>query len=154
MRRILPVARMIAGLILSGVFIYAGILKIADPAAFRKAFENYHLVPFRLIPVFIHWIPWMEVCLGAFFWIPGFRRASLSGFILLLLTFSAALLQAVWRGLDINCGCFGSHNLDSDVHWAILRNLLLILTALWFIKNSPTKTAGFEKSSLTTCPPC
>jgi putative oxidoreductase len=141
MRRILPVARMMAGLLLSGVFIYAGILKIADQAVFRKALENYHLIPSDFLPVFVHWIPWMEVCLGGFFWIPGFRRACLSGLILLLLTFSAALLQSVWRGLDIDCGCFGSRSFDADLHWVILRNLLLILTALWLIKNSPAKTA-------------
>lgn len=140
MRRILPVGRVIAGLLLSGVFLYAGIPKIADPVDFRKALENYHFVPPAFLPVFVHWIPWLEVCLGGSFWIPSFRRASLSGLILLLFAFNAAVLQAMWRGLNIDCGCFGSHSFDADLHWVIFRNLLLILTALWLIPNSSAKT--------------
>jgi putative oxidoreductase len=136
---------MVVGLLLSGVFLYAGILKIADPAVFRQALENYHLIPPYFLPVFIHWIPWMEVCLGGAFWIPSFRRASLSGAVLLLLAFSFAILQAIWRGLEIDCGCFGSRDLDSDIYWAIPRNLFLILMALWLIKNSPAKTAGLKR---------
>ena len=140
MRGILPVGRIIAGLLLSGVFLYAGILKLADLASFRKALENYHLVPPGFLPVFVYWMPWLEVCLAGSFWIPSFRRASLCGLILLLLSFSAAVLQARWRGLNIDCGCFGSHSFDADLPWVIFRNLLLILTALWLIKNSPAKT--------------
>lgn len=136
-----PSARTFAGLIVSGVFIYAGVLKIADPAVFREALDSYRIVPTSTLAVFSYWIPWVEFCLGGFFWIPAFRRASLTGFVSLLLIFSAALLQAAWRGLEIGCGCFGSPSLDSEIHWALLRNAILTFATLWLVMDHPTKAA-------------
>lgn len=136
-----PSARTVTGLIVSGVFIYAGVLKIADPAVFREALESYRIVPTSTLAALSYWIPWVEFCLGGGYWIPAFRRASLSGFVLLLLIFSAALLQAAWRGLEIGCGCFGSLSLESEIHWAFLRNAILTLASLWLIMDHPIKAA-------------
>jgi len=127
--------RFVLGLIVSGVFAYAGLLKIGDLAAFHGDLRNYRILPeFALLP-FSHLIPWMEVCLGLFFWVPGFRSASLRGIVLLLMAFSLALLQAGLRGLDIDCGCFGSTGPDTEIPWILVRNALLLAASCWLIKN-------------------
>ena len=44
--------------------------------------------------------------------------------------FIIALSQAALRGLDVSCGCFGGASSSGPLP-AILRDLLLLVSALW-----------------------
>jgi len=88
------------------VFIYAGMGKIFEPAVFAKEIYNYHILPDFLINVSALVLPWLEVVIGVFL-IAGIRikaNAALSG--ILMAVFMIAILSAMFRGLNINCGCF------------------------------------------------
>ena len=54
----------ICRLILGGVFIYASLDKIANPAEFAKAVGNYHVLPFGMENLVALILPWVELIVG------------------------------------------------------------------------------------------
>jgi hypothetical protein len=112
-------------------FLYAGISKILDPAAFSLAIERYQLVGPTLSWGVALWLPWLECLAVLCLWIRNWRQAGLVILIGMVLVFQIALLSALIRGLDISCGCFGS-GLESGVLFAFIRNFFL-LGGIFFI---------------------
>ena len=94
--------------ILALVFIYAGLIKIYDPAGFAKNIDNYQVLPYFLVTVVAAILPWVEVICGLLLivgrWMEG------AAFLLLILNFVfvALIASALVRGLDIECGCFST----------------------------------------------
>lgn len=119
---------------LGALFIYAGAIKIPDPAALLADVEGYRLVSHRVAWVAALLLPPLEVLCGAGLWIPPWRRTSalLLGF--LMAVFTAALLAAWARGLDIHCGCFGSADEETASNLLLLAvRDLAILGGLGFV---------------------
>jgi uncharacterized membrane protein YphA (DoxX/SURF4 family) len=131
-------------IMLAGVFGYAGSLKVRDPAAFATDIENFQLVtsgPSALLAVYL---PWLELLLAAGLLLPRWRRPSALLSCMLLAVFTFAVVAAMVRGLDINCGCFG--HAASPLHWALIRDVALLLLALAVLKlsNTPAKSHGLD----------
>jgi uncharacterized membrane protein YphA (DoxX/SURF4 family) len=95
-------------LVVGGAFIYAGVVKIIDPAAFAKDIGNYQLMPDITIHLLAITLPWIEVVAGLLVLLGWWMRASLIVIGAMLVVFVAAISAALARGLDISCGCFGS----------------------------------------------
>jgi len=118
-------ARIVARLILAGIFIYASLDKIAHPAAFAKDVYNYQILPDALINLTALVLPWLELflglCLLVGIWLPG-AVLTVNG---LMVAFLAALVFNLARGLDINCGCFstGSEAPAMSAGWYLLRDM-------------------------------
>ena len=96
-----------ARLLLGGVFVYAGALKLPDPAASVRAVRAYRALPEAVVPAVGYGLPVLEVALGVLLLL-GFAvrlTAVLAG--LLLVVFLAGMASAWARGLTIDCGCFG-----------------------------------------------
>ncbi len=111
-RPILTVLEWIFRLTLAAVFFYAAIPKLLDPADFAKAIDNYR-VTFPLIGkgyvnLVAGFMPALELAAGlGLLWNRTKRGASLLATLLLIL-FLVLIGQAVLRGLNIDCGCFGT----------------------------------------------
>ena len=92
--------------ILGIVLIYASIDKIVHPAEFAKAIGNYNVLPFGLENLLGIVLPVLELlvgtCLVLGIMIDG--AAIIAG--CMMVVFIIALSQALFRGIDINCGCF------------------------------------------------
>lgn len=117
-------------LIIGFVFIYAAIGKIADPQTFAKEILNYKIVDVELARAISIFLPWVEIIVGIFlvFGIRYQTSALISTILLLLFTF--AVLSAMIRGLNINCGCFTHH--VEYVGWKkIIENFLLMLSSFY-----------------------
>lgn len=102
-------------IVIAAVFLAAAVPKIFDPLTFAKAITNYRLplpwIGFEYVYAVANFMPPLEaVAAIALFWNPLKKTASLVAGGLLLL-FIALILQAVLRGLNIDCGCFGSSKL-------------------------------------------
>lgn len=122
---------------LGAVFCLAGFLKISDPIGFHADLLAYELpmpdVVSRLVAVVF---PCLELICGVGL-IIGFWRESVS---LLALTMSSIfvlmLVQAMVRGLDLNCGCFGS----ARGHWfnlpsiALVRAFIMLWASFWLYR--------------------
>ena len=94
-------------IILAFIFIYAGAEKIADPEAFAISISNYRLLPVSTLNFFAITLPWIEIIAGILLL---FRIAVKENSIIIfsmLLIFTIAVVISLFRGLSIDCGCFG-----------------------------------------------
>lgn len=94
--------------ILGAAFVWAGWVKIVDPAGFGDIVQNYQLLPPWLAAPVAMILPWVEVICGTLlivgFWVDG----SLLIINVLLTIFIGALASIWWRGIDVDCGCFST----------------------------------------------
>jgi uncharacterized membrane protein YphA (DoxX/SURF4 family) len=121
-------------LFLGFIFILAAVIKIADPAGFSQSIYNYKLMPDFLINVLAIVFPWIELVAGILL-VFGIsvkeNSAILTG---LLVVFIIAIVISLARGLDINCGCFGTVEGSKVGLMKILENVGLVLLGLILIK--------------------
>jgi uncharacterized membrane protein YphA (DoxX/SURF4 family) len=106
-----PVGQCINGilrLLVGGAFVFAGALKMADPAKFVLDVGNYRLVPHELINLMAILIPWIEITAGAFVLAGIWLRAATLVITGLTAMFFTVIVSALARGLNIECGCFGT----------------------------------------------
>ncbi len=109
-----PYATLVSRLALGGVFLVAGATKIPNPGGLAASIRSYELpLPEWFVSLSAHALPYLEVMLGLYVLIGLFTRASAWATNALTLLFLLALAQGVLRGLEIDCGCFGS-SADGD----------------------------------------
>jgi len=108
--------------ILGIIFIYASYDKILDPAGFSKNIHNFHVTPLAVENLAALIIPWMELIIGVFLIFGVFLEGSTSITIGLYIFFIIILSQAVFRGIDVHCGCFKT---EADVGVTDLRMELI-----------------------------
>lgn len=95
-------------LLVGGAFVFAGVLKIADPAKFALDVGNYRLVPHELTNLVAILVPWIEAAAGAFVLAGIWLRAAALVITSLTVMFFFVIVSALARGLNIECGCFGT----------------------------------------------
>lgn len=96
-------------LLLGGVFLYAGASKVLDPGGLAVSIRSYGLgLPEWFVTFSAYSLPLIEVLLGIYLLVGLFTRTSTWAVNVLLVVFLAALVQGALRGLEIDCGCFGS----------------------------------------------
>ena len=119
--------------VLGGLFVYAGAVKIADPLGFAEDIRNYRLVGQALSFAVALVLPWLEVLAGAFLVVGLWKRGAALAITVLLVFFIVLTLVTMARGLDVDCGCFGSLSRKSG--WSVvledLGMLVLSLTLLF-----------------------
>lgn len=94
-------------LILGGVLLAAGGLKIGNLQKSAMATRAYELLPIPVANFLGYSLPWIEIGIGALLIIGvGVRVMGLLGAVIML-AFIIAIAQAWARGLSIDCGCFG-----------------------------------------------
>jgi uncharacterized membrane protein YphA (DoxX/SURF4 family) len=122
---------------LAFVFIYAAILKIAEPGDFSQAIANYKLLPDISINVFGIILPWIEISAGILLLFGVAVKENsviISG---MLIVFIIAIAISLARGLNIDCGCFGTANGDQIGLIKLLQNIgLLVIGIILIIYNS------------------
>lgn len=95
-------------LLLGGVWIVAGALKVTDPAASVRAVRAYRLLPETAAQLVGAGLPLVEIVLGVLLVIGlGVRVAGIAS-VLVMGAFVVGIASAWARGLQIDCGCFGS----------------------------------------------
>jgi putative oxidoreductase len=124
----------IVALIIGGIFIYAGVMKIFDPVGFANDIDNYKILPWPLTVRLAFYLPWLEILCGLAVILGLLYRGGLLILTMLTSIFIIASVIAKARGLDITCGCFGhaSKYLSFFGHLALDFVLLALLVALWF----------------------
>jgi uncharacterized membrane protein YphA (DoxX/SURF4 family) len=116
-------------LILAAVFIYAGVTKLADPAAFAVVIAGYGLMPKVLAPLAALGLPALEVLagIGLVFDVRGSLLA-IGGMTVLFLT---VLAYGMILGLDVDCGCYGQGDPEAEAYSglreAFVRDVFLLL---------------------------
>jgi uncharacterized membrane protein YphA (DoxX/SURF4 family) len=84
-------------LIVGGLFIYAGVIKIADPLGFARDIQNYRILPPQACLFIALALPWFEALSGAFLIVGLFRQTSAWLLSFLLACFGKLSRKADWR---------------------------------------------------------
>ncbi|MDX9858248.1 MAG: MauE/DoxX family redox-associated membrane protein [candidate division Zixibacteria bacterium] len=122
---------MFSRLLVGGVFIYASIYKIIEPASFAKSIWYYHLMPGYLINLLALVLPWIEFVAGVFLILGVLYRGAALWMNVLLVVFVIALSTTIARGIDIDCGCFKTARSATESAWtSVVRNLVLLVFAV------------------------
>jgi len=116
--------------VLGMVFIVASIEKIAMPETFALSIVAYQVVPMSFVNVFALVIPWLELFCGVFLVGGMFVRSSSLLLSLLLLVFIVAIISAMVRHLNIDCGCFGAIRSSPVGIARVLEDLGLLLLGI------------------------
>ncbi|MBP1622482.1 MAG: hypothetical protein H6Q07_502 [Acidobacteria bacterium] len=128
---IIKILHWLCRLILAGVFIYSGYVKVQEPLQFAVAISGYKLVPEHLIFPLAKFLPWAEIVLGLAILIGWKIRYFSAATAALLLFFIAVLAITVSRGIEANCGCFGLDERISPL--TILRDSLFLIPAVYLV---------------------
>jgi uncharacterized membrane protein YphA (DoxX/SURF4 family) len=127
---------------LGAVFIFASVEKVADPTAFTVAINGYKIVSSGPALIIATILPWMELLCGLGMILGVFVRGSALLALCMLNLFSVAVIAALWRGLDISCGCYTQDPTAERIGWWKLgENLVLIgMSFLVFRRSSSAFT--------------
>jgi putative oxidoreductase len=127
-----PYATLVSRVVLGGVFLVAGATKIPAPGSLAASIRSYELgLPEWFVSVSAHALPYLEVLLGLYLLAGLFTKASAWATTALTMVFFVALLQGAARGLEIDCGCFGSSAGETSNLWlAAARDLGLLALGL------------------------
>src|SRR5436309_244423 len=127
----------IVDLVVGGIFIYAGVLKVLDPVQFANDIDNYKTLPWFISVRLAFYLPWLEIICGLALIFRFLYRGGLSILTALVLIFIGATIAAKVRGLDITCGCFGhaSQHWSFPQHMAFDLSIFAGLVVLWFAKS-------------------
>lgn len=121
-----PLLLRLVGIVVGGVFIYAGVLKMLDPVQFAGDIDNYQMLPWMLSAVLGFYLPWLEIACGLTLILRFLPRGGLAILIGLVVVFIGATIAARVRGLDITCGCFG----HASQHWSFPAHMAVDLSIL------------------------
>ena len=117
-------------IVIGFIFLYAGMEKISDPSGFARAINNYKLLPFSLTNIAALVLPWIEIT-TAILMIFGIKVKE-NAFIIstLLGIFTIAIIISLFRGLNIDCGCFGTLSGTKIGIQKLIENILMLLAGI------------------------
>jgi uncharacterized membrane protein YphA (DoxX/SURF4 family) len=125
-------------LILGGVLLVAGALKVGNPQKSAMSVRAYEVLPIDIANFFGYVLPWFEIGVGALLILGvAVKISALLGGATMLI-FILAISQAWARGLSIDCGCFGGGGAidPSQTKYLeeILRDFGLLLMAIYLYR--------------------
>jgi protein-disulfide isomerase/uncharacterized membrane protein YphA (DoxX/SURF4 family) len=145
-----------ARLVVGGVWIVAGVLKISDPTESVRAVRAYDLLPESLVPLVGHGLPVLEIVLGLALVVGLLTRWAAVVSAIVLIAFIVGISSAWARGLQIECGCFGgggpTRDATSSYPWEIARDVGLLLLA-GFLVWRPRTPFSLDERLLPVVPP-
>jgi len=99
---------LLSRVVLGGVLIFAGIVKLPNIDTLIWEIEQYQILPTSLAIAYGYVLSPIEIALGVLLLLGIYLRTSAVVSGLLVLSFTIAKLNALARGLDIDvCPCFG-----------------------------------------------
>ena len=120
----------IVDLIVGGIFVYAGVVKVLDPVQFANDIDNYKTLPWFVSVRLAVYLPWLEIFCGLALIFRFLYRGGLSILTVLIAVFIGVTIAAKMRGLDITCGCFGHASKNWNFSTHLVLDLLILLGAV------------------------
>ena len=146
---------LLARLVLGGVFLVSGALKVTTPEAMAKATQAYQLLPHDVAAYVGYALPTIEIILGLLLVLGLFTRTAAVLTSLLVLAFIIGIAQAWARGLTIDCGCFGGGGTvaaeDTNYLQRILEDVGLLLCGAWSSWR-PTSSLSLDRALFRPAP--
>ena len=120
------------------IFISASLDKIVDPSSFSKSISNYEITPYWINNLLALFFPWIELICGILMFVGLYyffkNKSKLIDIpnniiILMLLWFIIILSVAVYRDLDIDCGCGISDDKTTPFE-RLIKDIYLLITSI------------------------
>jgi len=120
--------------VLGALFVWAAVTKLPDMASFAQDVANYRVVPPLLVPFVASAVVGIELLSGLA--LIGGLMVRPAAIVLagLLAVFTVFLTQALLRGIDLRCGCFGGEEKAS--WWTVARDVVMLGASL-FVARGP-----------------
>ncbi|MGE3799914.1 MAG: MauE/DoxX family redox-associated membrane protein [Candidatus Kapaibacterium sp.] len=131
-------------ILLGVIFLVSGAEKLGALDTFAHAIANYKIIPFALANIFAVLVVWTEIAIAVLLIAGAAVRGTALVTGTLLTVFLIAILTAMARGLEIDCGCFNpAAGVEPEkVGWPkVFEDLALLAGAVFLIY--------FPKSPLT-----
>ena len=132
-------------LVLGGVILVAGALKVTNLGQSALAVRAYQLLPYDLAGYVGYALPIIEIVIGLLLVLGLFTRMSALLGTLLMLAFVIGIASAWARGLSIDCGCFGGGGTIGAEETAypleLSRDVALLLAGAWLVRRPHTAYA-------------
>lgn len=136
---------LLARLVVGGVWIVAGAIKLPDPAQSVSAVRAYQLLPGNLAQPVGQLLPVIEIVIGLCLVLGLLTRWAALASAVLFVLFIIGISSAWARGITIDCGCFGGGGYDPDAAskypWEIARDAVLLLASLFLVWRPSTRLA-------------
>lgn len=123
-KRAMDLSLAFARLVLGGLFIWAALTKLPNMAQFAEETANYRMLPAAIVPVFSAGLVGIELLAGLLMILGLSVRATALIVSGLLSAFTVGVAQALLRGIDLRCGCFGGADLAT---WATVGRDAILL---------------------------
>jgi len=114
-------------------FIVSGAGKLPERAFFIEKVEEYDLLPDALAHFYGSVLPWIEIVIGALLIIGLLSRFAAVLAMLSSLSFIVANSVVLYRGLNLECGCFGQAAVLQTRDALIIDCVMLIVAFLILI---------------------
>jgi putative oxidoreductase len=124
-----PGSVLVAQLALGLLFLAAALAKIGDARTFALQIHHFRLLPFGLENLVAVTLPWIELLAALAILLRLSPRAGSVVVAGLMGLFVVVVAAAVVRGLDIECGCFGTADASRVGFAKLFENLGLLALA-------------------------
>lgn len=121
------IAALVLRIALGIIFVYAAWSKLfeLDGLAIRMrpwelfamSIDSYQVLPLKWVELVARTLPWFEIAIGIFLVAGVFLRSASVATALLLGVFFTLMVRAYAKGMQINCGCFGT---GDPISWKTL----------------------------------
>lgn len=146
--RFRDVVGLLARLVLGGVVLVAGLLKVGHLETSARSVRAYQLLPYDVAGYLGYGLPILEIAVGVLLVLGLFTRFSAVVGGMLMVVFIAGIASAWARGLSIDCGCFGHGGTiaasQTQYPQEIARDVGLLVCAAWLVVR-PRTAFGLER---------
>jgi uncharacterized membrane protein YphA (DoxX/SURF4 family) len=106
-------------IIIGGLFIYAGVVKVIDPVEFAREIDNYQMLPWTMSVWLALYLPWVEIFCGLALITRVLYRAGAFILTALMALFIVITIVAKARGLDISAAHRWPNILKRNLRWRL-----------------------------------
>lgn len=139
--------------ILGGLFVFAGIMKLLNPQLFQQAIAAFKVpgLPSHLEILLTFVVPWCEIAAGSFLLLGVWTRSAALMLSTLLLGFIGLVVSVLLRpNMDVHCSCFGKFEIPCSgpvgpCH--LIRNCVLLALGLVVVFFGPGPLAIDREST-------
>jgi putative oxidoreductase len=124
-----PRAVRIARLLIGLIFAAAALAKLGDLSSFAEQVHNFRLLPVAAENLAAMTLPWIELLAALALIFDVRARAGAWVVFILLGVFTVAVATAMARGLDFECGCFGTTDSTRVGTFKLAENLAMLVLA-------------------------
>jgi uncharacterized membrane protein YphA (DoxX/SURF4 family) len=130
-------AVLLARLLLGGLLLTAGALKVGHPSELASTLAGFRLLPAVVIGPLALALPYVELLLGGYLVAGLFTRVVAGVVAVQFLLYGGAIASAVLRHIPANCGCFGPND-TSVADWPhVAFDLVLALASAFVAYRAP-----------------